>query len=230
MSDLQSIIDGDSTPVEETPQVEETQVEAEPEATVEPVAEEPVAEPVAQEEPKMVPLAALTEVRRELQEMKQRLPQPPAPQAPDIIDDQQGYQQFLQTQVGQQVQNAKLDMSEEMARGAHGDETVDAAFAAFQAANDPSLVQELMAARSPWNEVVKWHARQTVAQEIGSDPAAYKAKVEAEVRAKVEAEMVAKQARDNAGKFAPSMANVTGTGGGPKTTWAGPTPLDQAIG
>ena len=83
---------------------------------------------------------------------------------------------------------------------------------------------------SPFHAAVEQFNKHRVAQEIGSDPDAYKAKLEAELRGKIEAELVAKQARDAAGKFAPSMANVTGTGGGPKANWAGPASLSSVLG
>lgn len=223
MSDLESIISGEAEPLQaepESPQVDE--VAAEEPQVAEPVAAEPAKEST------MVPLAALQEVRRELQDMKSRLPQPEAPQSPDVFDE--GYTGHMRGEFQREIQNVKLDLSEDSARSQHGNEKVDAAFAALQANTDPTTYASIMGARSPWLEAVSWHERTQVARAIGNDPAAYAAKVEADMRVKIEAEMVAKQARDNAGKFAPSMANVTGTGGGPKTTWAGPTSLDAAIG
>jgi len=225
-SDLDAVINGDPQP-EVQPEPEAVQEAVEPITTEEPEPEVVTPEPESAKEAPMVPLAALQEVRRELQEMKARLPQPEAPKAPNVFDDPDGYQKHLANEVSRATQNVKLDLSEDQARATHTDEVVDAAFQAFTATADPATRTAILGSRSPWMEVVKWHKQHVVSQEIGSDPAAYAAKVEAEVRAKVEAEMVAKQARDNAGKFAPSMANVTGTGGGPKASWAGPTALDQ---
>lgn len=222
-SDLDQVLSG-----------EQPEVVAEPEAAVEAevVVEEPAPEVAAAPEPKpepapeTVPVAVVQELRRELRELKQAAM--PRPQTPEFIDPEgMGY---MQQQVQQISQNVKLDISEEMARSQHGDEKVDAAFAAFQAKDDPGLNQTVMASRSPWNEVVKWHEQQQVAAEIGGDPAAYRANLEAELRTKIEAEMVTKQAQARAAQVAPSMANVTGTGGGPKTTWTGPTPLGSVIG
>lgn len=227
MQDLDSIVAGEEPVQEPAP---EAQTE-EPVTPAEPV-EEPKAEadPEPAKETPMVPLAALQEVRGQLQELKAMMPQPEQPKAPDPLDDPQGYQAYQQQHVANSTLNVKLDLSEDMARTAHGDAVVDEAFQAFQATADQATRQAIMAARSPWNEVVKWHKQNQVAQEIGNDPAAYAAKVEAEIRAKVEAEMVAKQAKDKAAQAAPSMANVTGTGGGVKTSWAGPTSLEAAIG
>jgi len=225
MSDLEQIINGEQPePIAEP--AEETK--AEPNTPVEP---EPTPDPVEDTRDNEISglKTALAETRGELRALKQQSqPQPEPPQAPEFVDPEGTA--FIQQQVQTIAQNMRLDASEEITRGQHGDEVVDAAFAAFQANASPGDKQAVMAARSPWGEVVKWHQRQTIAQEVGDDPAAYRARIEKEVRAQVEAEMVAKQAQDKAAQAAPSMANVTGTGGGPKTAWAGPTPLDSVIG
>jgi hypothetical protein len=227
MSDLEQIVDGVEPEQNEPEVVEAADPDQEASEATE-VAEEPKPEPKSEA---TVPLAALLEVRQELQALKNlATPKPEPTPAPNVLEDQEGFQKYVGQQLNQQVTNVKLDISEEMTRAAHGDEKVDAAFAAFQAAQDPTLHQSVMQSRNPWGEVVKWHERQTVAAEIGDDPEAYKAKLETEIRQKLEAEMVAKQARDTAGKFAPSMANVTGTGGGPKSNWTGPTDLTSIVG
>lgn len=228
MSDLSEIIDGAEPEVTPEPTVEVTP-EVTPEADLAP---EVTPEPEAKPEP-TVPLAALLEVRQELQGLKSQMQtaapqQPPAP-APDVLENQAGFEAHMGRQISQQVNNVKLDISEEMTRAAHGDEKVDAAFSAIQASNNPALQQSILQARNPWGELVKWHDQQQIAAEIGNDPAAYRAKVEGEVRAKIEAEMVAKQAKEVTAKAAPSMADLTGTGGGPRTTWNGPASLSSVL-
>jgi hypothetical protein len=183
------------------------------------------AEPAKAEEP-TVPVAVVQELRRELRELK-AMQNPPKP-APDVFEDPNGYSEYMQHAVKNAATRTKLEMSRFMAERDHGKEAVEAAYAYFDA--HPEQSAALLNEPSPFHAAVEVFNRQRVAQEIGSDPEAYRAKLEAEVRAKVESEMVAKQARDNAGKFAPSMANVTGTGGGPKSTWAGPTPIDRILG
>lgn len=232
MSNLDQIINGEQpeqeTPVEVTaPEPEPTEVEATQDA------EKPEAEaeaPAHKDEPQTVPVGVVQELRRELRELKAAQSQREATPPPDIFEDPKGYQDYVQMAVQNRVDNVKLDISEEMTRTQHGDEVVDAAFSAFQQASDPALHQQILNSRNPWGSLVKWHQGQELAREIGGDPAAYKAKVEAELRAKIEAEIATKQARDAAGKFAPSMANVTGTGGGPKTNWTGPASLSSVLG
>lgn len=224
MSDLEQIVNGVEPEQAETPE-QEPVVEAAPEETP-----EPQAEPEPKQEPQMVPVGVVQELRQELRELKAlATPRAEPVPAPDVFEDQAGFTDHIGQQVNQQVMKVKLDISEEMTRAANGDEKVDAALAAFQAKQDPALYQSVMGSRNPWGEMVKWHDAQQIADEIGNDPAGYRLKVEAEVRAKLEAEMVAKQATAAAAKLAPSMANVTGTGGGPRTTWTGPAPLTSVI-
>jgi hypothetical protein len=242
MSDLQQILDGENTETVET---------AEP--VVEDIAEElpEVTEKLAEKEPdpelkpktkheETVPLAAFLELRKELGEVKSMVtPKPQATPAPDVFDDPQGYQKHMQAEVQNvttaaraEVQNAttaaKLEMSRFMAEEKFGKEAVDAMVAYY---NDyPEQTAAFLKAPSPFHAGMAHFNSQRVAKEIGDDPTAFREKMKAELRAEIEADMVAKQARDGAGKFAPSMANVTGTGGGPKTTWSGPTPLTSLIG
>ena len=237
MSDLENIINGEQPETEaaEPPVEQEAAPEpaesveaaepAEPEKETEPVT---AAEPEKAEEPQTVPVGVVQELRRELRELKaaQNKPQP-AP-VPDVFEDPQGYQAYMQDAVRSGVTSTKLEMSRFMAEKEFGAETVEAAYEYFNA--HPEQSAALLSHPSPFHAAVEYYNQQRVAQEIGSDPAAYAAKLEADLRAKIEAEMVAKQARDAAGKFAPSMANVTGTGGGPKTNWTGPAPLSSVLG
>ena len=232
MSDLEQALTGEqpqeAAPVEEQPQQQEEQpqeaeapaVEAEPPAPEEPK-EEPKAEP-------QVPLSALLDVRRELQELKQGLPRPEAPKAPDMLSDPEGYTAFIAQQVQAAQTQTKLVTSRMMAEQEFGKDIVAKAFEFF---NDrPAESQALMNHVSPFHAAVEAYQQHAVAQEIGNDPAAYRAKVEAEVRAQIEAEMVAKQAQAKVAQAAPSLANATGIGGGPRTNWTGPTPLENVLG
>ena len=146
-----------------------------------------------------------------------------------MFEDPEGYAKYQATTVQQMQQNLRLDMSEEMARDAYGDETVETAFEAFKQA-DPAAQAGVMQDRSPWKAMVKWHKQQQVVQEIGDDPQGWIEKQRAQIMAEVSAKMVAEQAKQQSGKPAPSMANVTGTGCGPKSNWTGPTDLDDILG
>lgn len=219
MSDLEQILDGVESETAEAP--------AEPEAVQEEEVAAETPEPEKAEEPQTVPVAVVQELRRELRELKAQRQQPEQP-APDMFENPDGYRDYMQNAVRSAQTGTKLEMSRFMAEREFGKETVDAAFEYFN--QHPEQSGALLQHASPFHAAVEHFNKHRIAQEIGSDPEAYRAKVESELRAKIEAELVAKQARDAAGKYAPSMANVTGTGGGPKTNWTGPTSLDAVLG
>lgn len=148
--------------------------------------------------------------------MQQRQPQPqyqPQPQAeppPDFFTDPEAaFNHRLQT-VQHHYTNMMLNQSEIMARDKFGDELVDAALKAAQAAG---AAHTFMDKPHPWGELVKWHKRQQTLQVVGDDPEAYRKKVEEEVRQKVLAELKAGGASGQpAPKFPGSLANATGQG------------------
>lgn len=221
MSDLEQILSGEQSEPEapEAPEQETTQEEVKSES-------EP--EPEKAEEAPTVPVSVVQELRRELRELKaERHKAEPKP-APDVFDDPQGYQNYMQAAVRASVTGTKLEMSRFMAEREFGKDVVQAAYDYFD--QHPEESAALLESPSPFHAAVEHFNAQRVAKEIGSDPTKWIAEKEAELRAKIEAELVAKQAQAAAGRPAPSMANVTGTGGGPKTNWNGPTPLSSALG
>lgn len=235
MSDLEAIIEG------ETP---------EPEVTVDPVKEEAVVEPevkpeevVAEEtkepekEPEKIPLAVYLEERSKGKALEARVsemeasmvPKPEVP-APDMFEDPKGYNEHMQAQIVNAQQTAKMDISQAMAEEKHGVDTVAKAFEALRASGDNAAISAIQSARMPYQDLMKWDTQRQAMSEIGSDPAAWKEAERVKMKAEIVAEMETKQAKDAAGIPAPSMAGVTGIGGGPKTAWTGPTPLDNAVG
>ncbi len=232
MSDLEQIVDG-VEPEQEQPEAVEA-VETEQEAPEAEEAAEPEIEATPEKEPEAkpeatVPLAVFLEMRKDLQELKgiampKQAPTPP----PDVFEDPEGYQKHVGNLVQNVATSQKLELSRFMAEREFGKEQVDAMFQYFS--EHPEQSQQLLSSPSPFHAGMEIFNKQRIAAEIGSDPDAYKAKIEAEIRQKLEAEMVAKQARDKVGKFAPSLANVTGTGGGPKSAWTGPTDLTSIVG
>jgi hypothetical protein len=223
-SDLEQILNGEQPEPEavETPEIPE------PEQAEAPAEVEQVPEPEKEPEPQTVPVGVVQELRRELRELKAAQQRQPEAPAPDVFENPDGYREHMQNSIRAAVNGTKLETSRFIAEREFGKEVVDAAFEHFN--QHPEQSAALLQHPSPFHAAVEHYNKQRVAQEIGSDPDAYKAKVEAELRKQIEAEMVAKQARDMGGRYAPSMANVTGTGGGPKANWTGPTPLNSVIG
>lgn len=227
MSDLEQIIDGVEPEEATTPEPEaEPAVEAEAEAP-EPEPEKPVeAEPQKQEE--TVPLAALLEVRKELQSLRSLATPAPAPTpAPDVFQDPEGYSKHMQAQLETATRSTKLEMSRFMAEREFGADKVEAMMEHYNA--HPEQTQTFLNKPSPFHAAMEHYNAQMVAQQIGSDPEAYKQSLKAELMAEIQAEMVAKQAKEKAAAVAPSMANVNGTGGGPKSAWTGPTEISSIL-
>lgn len=106
---------------------------------------------------------------------------------PSPIEDPAGYHAHIQ----RDIFNRSLNMSEVMLRQQVGDDAdVDAKVAAFKklAEANPALRAELQRHPHPYKFVYD-HAKKAMAMdEIGGDPAAFRANLEAEIRAKIEAE------------------------------------------
>ncbi len=191
-------------------EVEEA-VEAAPEAPAEAAVEtapEPAAEP---EEPK----AERHDWKAEAIAARERLklleaaakpveaPKPAAPPvmpaAPDPVIDPEGFarhHQFI-------AFNERLNVSEMLVREKHAD--VDEKIEAFkaEAAQNPALMARLQTERHPWAWAYEQGRKALAAREIGDDPAAFRAKLEAEIREKVLAEV---RASAPAAAAAPSVA------------------------
>ena len=212
-------------------------VEAQPEPTPaeaqepEPTQPEPAADPEPAQ-PEMVPVGVVQQLRQELRELKQA--QQPKPQpAPEPLDPE--HANYVNQRIAQveMMSNAKINHMEAVMLAGGGVEGAKAVDEAIEAVREAGLFDEFGHRPDAFVHCVRWHQdqqkqaqAQKVMAEIGGDPSAYRAKLEAELRAKIEAEMVAKQTSTAA---APSLANATGTGGGPRTTWGGPTRLENIL-
>lgn len=135
-------------------------------------------------------IAALEAQLQSLQAPKE----PPAP-PPSLWEDEQGWQQHFGGEVvSQAVQqatlNARLDMSEMLARQANPDfEDMKASFLELMKEN-PSLQQQAIADPHPWNKAYQIAKNHKAMQELAAtDVADLEAKIEARVR-----EELAKQA------------------------------------
>lgn len=240
MSDLDDMLSGQSPEAEETVQPEQAQPEQEQaDTTGQPEAEEPKAEQPEPEETgkePTVPLAVFKSMRDDLKhqldsirnQMDRREQPREAPKVPDMFEDPQGYQQYMQQQVQGATTQMKLEFSRFHAEREFGKEAIDEVMEYFN--QHPQLSHQFMTEASPFHAAKAYVDAQKTAQEIGSDPAAYRAKLEKDIRAQIEAEMAAKQVQEMAGKKAPSLAGVNGSGGKTDPGWQGPTDLNALIG
>lgn len=176
--DKLDFLDGSPEPIEE-PRVEEVQA-PEPviETPVEPVAAEPhpfvapVVPPV--HEPGFVPIAAIMDERDKRKAVEEQLrallAQQQPQQVPDPIEDPEGAFAHQQALTQQAVLNSKLDISEDLARDKHGEETVDAAknWALQKFSQSPAYQAEVLRQRNPYAFVVKEYQKEQTLQKLGT--------------------------------------------------------------
>jgi hypothetical protein len=205
----------------------------EPEAPEAPAVDEGDGAPAApQAHESHVPLAALEAERRGRQDWKEK-----AIRAEERLRELESRQQPQQHQHQPQQQapqfdpilNTRLDFSEVLLRQSLNnapdiDEKIDAFKAA--AAADPSLYAAMMRSQHPWKFAYDKANEMAMLKEIGSDPVAYRAKLEAEIRAKLQSEAPAQPqfnvpaTLNGARSVAPRSAS----------TWTGPPPLESIFG
>jgi hypothetical protein len=160
------------------------------------------------------------------QQMERRGQQQPPPQGEQQPDDP------VQRQV-QRLENVVLNQSERAARSHHGTEAVDKAWARVQQefGQNPALYQQIVGAPDPWDQVVQHGKRLLAMDEIGSDPVAFRKKVEDEIRAQLAAAGGGAAAPNQSAKPAapnlPESLAGARSAGARGTTWTGPTPFEN---
>ncbi len=163
-------------------------------------------------EEQKVPLSALKSIRGELRDVKEALARATAvpEEIPDITTDPEGYQKYMDAQLATTREDARLDMSEAMARSQYTDDVVDEALQALQNLNSKEVNDRVGRAKSPWDEMVKWHKESADMLLMQSDPEAYKEKMKAEIIAELKGEKpkVGKDKPKPTGK-GPSLADIT---------------------
>lgn len=193
-------------------------------------------EPPASEKDRMVPLKALEAERKKRQTAETNLEQAtakPALPAPDVIEDQKGFEDHLSGTVDQKLANQRFSMSKIMAKGAYEDyDDMEQVF--MEAAQEnPALASALQAHEHPSEFAYQEGKKIMAMKEFGTDPVAYKEQVrqevEAEVRDKLKAEAEA-AAEGNALRDIPtSLANEPSVAARGDPKWAGPDTIDDIL-
>ena len=169
---------------------------------------------------------------------KQAQPEPAA--APEIWDDPNPFVRSQAMEMVNPLREQMLVMARQVAEIQHKPETVNEAAQAFDRARqtgqiDPVMAERIMNAPNPFAAAVQWHQHTSTMSEIGSDPAAYKARLAEEIRAQVMAELQqgnTPQAADT--RSAPVMPGNFATGrnvgarSGP--AYSGPPRLEDILG
>jgi plasmid stability protein len=158
-----------------------------------------------------------------------------APQpAPDFFENPQAATRHEVTQaVGPQfdgITQQLMAQAQMLAGIKYGDDKVAEAEQAFMTAHqtgklDPSDFQRVASSPNRYAEAVRWHQRQLAQAEIGDDPAAYRARLEAELRDKITAELQQGTQTQAPALMPSNLAAVTNKGTRSGVPWSGPKPF-----
>lgn len=115
-------------------------------------------------------------------------PQPP----PNPLEDPVGYRNYMDHRIEIRAINDKLNFSEDLMREQKPD--LDEKIEVFKkaVAANPMLGREFQNHRHPYRFLYQQAEKMLALSEVGDDPAAYRARVAAELRAEIEAEYAAK--------------------------------------
>lgn len=186
MNDLPFLDDGEAEEI-----IEAVEAQPEPEAK----GETPVAPPATPEDHGRIPIAALLDERekrkekeREVEALNRRIAdyEAKATPKPDFFADPEAALAAAQRAAQAAAINTKLETSRFLAEEKFGAEKVQAAYEYFD--KNPHLSGQLLTSPSPFHAAVKEYERHQAMTEIGEDPSAYRARVEAEVRERILAE------------------------------------------
>lgn len=212
--------------------------EQQPEATAQPEqpasAEQPAETPEDPNASRHVPLSEMLAERKKFQErlaeaeqykqraayLEQMMAQMQQPQRqqqqeppPDIFEDPDRYLETRLAPLQNQFQNMFLNMSEMMAR--RDPQWGDKVDEAVQMAQQLGINRQFASQPDPYGALMDWYKQQSVLKEVGTDPQAYRQRIEQEVRQKVLEEMKAGRAPggNQPPRFPTSLADQTNAGG-----------------
>lgn len=190
--DKLSFVD-ENTPAE--PQVVTPDPPAADPAPVKVKGDTPAAPPAASEDKSNpIPIQALLDERerrqkaeREAEEGRQFRRQLEAQRRQEAMQDPEQRIQLEREQFHRALLANKLQQSRFLAEREYGAEEVKAAYAFFD--QHPQLSHQLMSHPSPYHAAVDFYRRQKIADEVGSDPEAWRAREREKLRAELLAEM-----------------------------------------
>jgi hypothetical protein len=177
--------------------------------------------------------AAEAEKAMLLKQLEEARKPPPAATPPAMLEpidparDPEGYTR----RVRGVVLNERLNTSEMMALDKHGKEVIDAETEYFQRRTqaDPRLWNELYSKPHPYQWMIDNNATARLHEEIGTDPAAYRARIAAEERAKWEQEQGAGQRVSPAAGLPPSLASARSAAPRGTNGFSGPPSLSDIL-
>jgi hypothetical protein len=178
------------------------------------------------------------ELQRQFDEAQRRAtappPQPQAPPQPppDPAADPRGFAQHLVQQQQAALLNERLNNSEMMLADKIGAEKLSEYVNEFRnlANADPTLFGKLYSQPHPYAWLTREVDRLRLVRDVGDDPAAFRAKIEAEARAKWEAEAkAAPPAPSPAAGMQPSLGTARSVAGRTAGAWTGEPSLEDVL-
>jgi hypothetical protein len=178
------------------------------------------------------------ELQRQLDEATRRAtappPQPQAPPQPppDPATNPQGWAQHVVQQQQAALLNERLNNSEMMLADKIGAEKLNEYVQEFRSlANaDPTLFGKLYSQPHPYAWLTREVDRLRLVRDVGDDPAAYKAKIEAEARARWEQEAKAAPPTPSpAAGMQPSLGTARSVAGRTAGAWTGEPSLEDVL-
>ncbi len=183
-------------------------------------------------------LAALKKQLEDGKRAAEAPPPPPQPQyqpppMPDFNSDPHGFMQAYAAREEQKRLNDRLNTSELFVADKIGREKLDAYVQDFKqmAQADPALYQKLYAQAHPYGWLQGEVDRLRLLRDVGDDPAAYRAKIEAEARARWEAERGQTEQPapvSPAAGLQPSLATAR-SAGARNEVWSGEPSLEELV-
>jgi hypothetical protein len=176
---------------------------------------------------------------RRMAQLLERLTPPQQPQqAPDFFDDPAKATQHLVAPHFQQISQHLQAIAKDNAIVRFSEAEVDEAEQAFLAALkteklDPADYDKVVNSPNRFAAAVQWHKRQQAQAEIGDDPAAFRAKVEAEILAKHglspdgNGVQNGQQQQARPATFPSNLANARNVGARTGPAWGGPQPVES---
>jgi hypothetical protein len=158
---------------------------------------------------------------------QQAPPQPP----PDPATNPQGWAQHVVQQQQAALLNERLNNSEMMLSDKIGAEKLSEYVNEFrQMANaDPTLFGKLYSQPHPYAWLTREVDRLRLVRDVGDDPQAFRAKIEAEARARWEQEAKAQPAPSPAAGMQPSLGTARSVAGRTAGAWTGEPSLDDVL-
>lgn len=174
--------------------------------------------------------------RRMAQLVEAIAPRQASPPVPDFFDNPQiaTRHEVVQTvspefdRINQTLHSFARDQAVGRFEEAKVNEAEQAFLGALRAGQlDPADYRRVVGSPNRYAEAVRWHQRQSARAEIGDDPSAYKARLEAELREKILSELGGAGAQRFALATPSNLAGARNVGSRSGPAWSGPASLND---